>query len=95
MQISVNRQRVVGRVIGNPVQEGGQLIEITMDTRVLRAQLMDYGLRILALSALFSAVFALLGGQQAQENHSWRTGLTCDIDVDDLQLSGQTSNGLT
>ncbi len=48
------------RVIGNPVQEGGQLIEITMDTRALRRQLVDFGLRILALSALISAVTAVL-----------------------------------
>ncbi len=48
------------RVIGNPVQEGGQLIEITMDTRAMRHQLVDFGLRILALSALISAVTAVL-----------------------------------
>ena len=48
------------RVIGNPVQEGGELIEITMDTAALRHQLADFGLRILALSALMSAVTAVL-----------------------------------
>lgn len=48
------------RVIGNPVQEGGQLIEITTDTKVLHKQLRDYSLRILALSALISAVMAVL-----------------------------------
>jgi signal transduction histidine kinase len=48
------------RVIGNPVQEGGELIEITMDTRDLRAQMVDYGARILLLSALISVVTAFL-----------------------------------
>jgi len=35
-------------------------VQITMDTRALRHQLMDYGLRILAMSALISAVTAVL-----------------------------------
>jgi signal transduction histidine kinase len=48
------------RVIGKPVQDAGQLIEITMDTRGLREAMVDYGLRILALSALISVVTALL-----------------------------------
>ncbi|MDQ2067472.1 HAMP domain-containing sensor histidine kinase [Xinfangfangia sp. CPCC 101601] len=48
------------RVIGHPVQEGGQLIEITMDTKVLRQQLLEFSFRILALSALISAVMAVL-----------------------------------
>jgi signal transduction histidine kinase len=51
--------RVV-RVIGNPVREAGLLIEITMETKGLRAALLDYGLRILLLSALISAVTAVL-----------------------------------
>ena len=48
------------RVIGNPVQEAGLLIEITMETAPLRAAMIDYGLRILVLSALISAVTAVL-----------------------------------
>lgn len=60
LAVLAGREVQVIRVIGNPVQEGGELIEITMDTRVLRHQLMEYGLRILALSALFSAVTAVL-----------------------------------
>ncbi|MDP4032875.1 MAG: HAMP domain-containing sensor histidine kinase [Pseudorhodobacter sp.] len=51
--------RVV-RVIGNPVQQAGLLIEITLRTGPLRRALLDYGLRILALSALISAVTAVL-----------------------------------
>lgn len=46
------------RVIGNPVQEGGLLIEITMETGPLRAAMIDYGLRILVLSLVISVVTA-------------------------------------
>ncbi|MGB8812266.1 MAG: HAMP domain-containing sensor histidine kinase [Paracoccaceae bacterium] len=49
--------RVV-RVIGNPVKKAGLLIEITMASRPLRQAMLDYGLRILALSALISVVTA-------------------------------------
>jgi signal transduction histidine kinase len=48
------------RVIGNPVREAGLLIEITMETKALRAAMLDYGLRILVLSALISVVTAFL-----------------------------------
>jgi len=48
------------RVIGNPVQSGGTLIEITMQSAPLRDAMLDYGLRILALSALISGVTAVL-----------------------------------
>ena len=48
------------RVIGHPVQDAGQLIEITMESKPLRSAMIDYGLRILALSALISAVTAVL-----------------------------------
>ena len=48
------------RVIGNPVQDGGLLIEIAMESGPLRTSLVDYGLRILALSALISVVTAVL-----------------------------------
>jgi signal transduction histidine kinase len=48
------------RIIGNPVREAGLLIEITMETARLRSAMIDYGLRILALSALISAVTAVL-----------------------------------
>lgn len=53
----VNR---VVRVIGYPVQEAGTLIEVTMETKPLRDAMVDYGLRILALSALISIVTAFL-----------------------------------
>ncbi|MFN7225463.1 MAG: sensor histidine kinase [Paracoccaceae bacterium] len=48
------------RVIGNPVQQAGLLIEVTMETGPLRSAMVDYGLRILVLSALISAVTAVL-----------------------------------
>lgn len=48
------------RVIGNPVQDAGTLIEVTIETKPLRDAMVDYGLRILLLSALISAVTAFL-----------------------------------
>ncbi|THD76012.1 HAMP domain-containing histidine kinase [Thalassobius vesicularis] len=48
------------RVIGNPVREAGLLIEITMETAPLRMAMIDYGLRILLLSAVISAFTAVL-----------------------------------
>jgi signal transduction histidine kinase len=48
------------RVLGNPVQDAGSLIEVTMPTAPLRQAMIAYGLRILALSALISAVTAAL-----------------------------------
>lgn len=47
------------RVIGQPVQDAGLLIEITLDAAPLRAALIDYGARILVLSAVISAITAL------------------------------------
>ncbi len=48
------------RVIGSPVQEAGTLIEVTMETRPLREAMLEYGLRILLLSALISVVTGFL-----------------------------------
>ena len=48
------------RVIGNPLHDAGLLIEVTMDTAPLRSAMLDYGLRLLALSALISIVTAIL-----------------------------------
>lgn len=50
----------VVRVIGYPVQDAGQLIEITLDTADLRRTMVEYGIRILFLSALISIVTAFL-----------------------------------
>ncbi|MBN2906287.1 MAG: HAMP domain-containing histidine kinase [Rhodobacteraceae bacterium] len=48
------------RVIGQPVRDAGLLIEVTMDTGPLRAAMIEYGLRILLLSAVISVLTALL-----------------------------------
>lgn len=48
------------RVIGNPVREAGLLIEVSMETAPLRAAMIDYGLRILVLSAVISVITAAL-----------------------------------
>jgi signal transduction histidine kinase len=48
------------RVIGAPVRDAGLLIEVTMDTAPMRMAMIDYGLRILALSAVISVITALL-----------------------------------
>ncbi|WP_135505724.1 sensor histidine kinase [Roseovarius aestuariivivens] len=46
------------RVIGEPSQMGGLLIEITLESRDLRDAMIDYGLRILWLSAVISILTA-------------------------------------
>ncbi len=48
------------RVIGAPVREAGLLIEVAMATAPLRAAMIDYGLRVLLLSAVISVFTALL-----------------------------------
>ena len=48
------------RVIGAPVRDAGLLIEITMESAPLRAAMIDYGLRILLLSAVISVFTAIL-----------------------------------
>jgi len=50
----------VVRVIGNPVQDAGLLIEVTMETAPLRAAMIEYGIRILILSAVISIFTATL-----------------------------------
>lgn len=48
------------RVIGEPVREGGLVIEVTMMTGGLRAAMIDYGQRIFQLSLVISVITALL-----------------------------------
>jgi signal transduction histidine kinase len=48
------------RVIGTPLHDAGQQIEVTTQSAPLRVALLDFGLRILILSALISAATALL-----------------------------------
>ncbi|MCO4843315.1 MAG: HAMP domain-containing histidine kinase [Yoonia sp.] len=52
-------ERIV-RVIGNPVRDGGLLIEVTMDEMPLRSAMIEYGLNVLALSAVISVITAFL-----------------------------------
>ncbi|MEM8775047.1 MAG: HAMP domain-containing sensor histidine kinase [Pseudomonadota bacterium] len=48
------------RVIGDPSERGGLLIEVTLITTELRASMIDYGLRILVLSAVISITTAVM-----------------------------------
>jgi signal transduction histidine kinase len=48
------------RVIGAPVRDAGLLIEITIETAPLRMAMIDYGVRVLLLSAVISVFTALL-----------------------------------
>lgn len=54
------REGGVIRVIGNPVQQAGLLIEVTLASGPMRAEMLDYGLRLLLMSALVALVLALL-----------------------------------
>ncbi|MBD3666047.1 HAMP domain-containing histidine kinase [Sulfitobacter sp. TSTF-M16] len=54
-----NENEVI-RVIGAPVREAGLLIEVTMETAPLRSAMIDYGIRILILSAVISVFTAFL-----------------------------------
>jgi signal transduction histidine kinase len=60
MRVLATPENQIIRVMGNPVQDGGLLIEVTMETAPLRAAMIDYGLRILLLSAVISIVTACL-----------------------------------
>ncbi|MCL6285758.1 HAMP domain-containing histidine kinase [Ruegeria sp. 2012CJ41-6] len=53
-----DRDNQIIRVIGEPVRDAGLLIEITMETEPLRMAMIDYGLRILALSLFISIITA-------------------------------------
>ncbi|TRD22311.1 sensor histidine kinase [Palleronia caenipelagi] len=53
------KDRVI-RVVGQPVRMGGEQIEITIAAGPLRAAMIDYGVRILILSAVISVLTALL-----------------------------------
>ncbi|BBU58777.1 MULTISPECIES: sensor histidine kinase [Mameliella] len=54
----VDSEWTVIRVIGDPFRDGGELIEVTMDGGPLRTAMIDYGLRILLLSAAISIITA-------------------------------------
>ncbi|SFR31566.1 Histidine kinase-, DNA gyrase B-, and HSP90-like ATPase [Yoonia tamlensis] len=54
----LNKQERVIRIIGNPVRDGGLLIEVTIDEMPLRSAMLQYGWNILILSAFISVVTA-------------------------------------
>lgn len=56
----VNPENEVIRVMGAPTRAAGLLIEITMETRSMREEMIDYGIRILVLSAVISIFTAFL-----------------------------------
>lgn len=58
--VLLDPQPRVIRVIGVPVQSAGLLIEITLATGDMRRAMIDNGLQILIMSALISAVTAIL-----------------------------------
>lgn len=53
-----NPSNEVIRIIGSPVWDAGRQIEITMETAPLRSAMIDYGIRILTLSAALSVIVA-------------------------------------
>ncbi|WP_136439785.1 sensor histidine kinase [Pacificoceanicola onchidii] len=55
-----DRENRMIRVLGNPFRDAGQQIEVTMETVGLRMAMIDYGLRILLLSAVISIFTAVL-----------------------------------
>ena len=59
MDLLQPQSRVI-RVIGEPVQAGGSLIEVTLETGPMRREMLEYGARVLLVSAAFSALTALL-----------------------------------
>lgn len=58
MMVLFTNEDMIIRVIGNPVRDGGLLIEITMEQAPLRAAMLEYGINILLLSAVISVVTA-------------------------------------
>ncbi|WP_415183582.1 sensor histidine kinase [Phaeovulum sp.] len=58
-QLADSENRVI-RIIGDPVQKGGLVIEVTMETQPMRTAMIEYGLRLLTLSAVISVLTALL-----------------------------------
>ncbi|MBC7145004.1 MAG: HAMP domain-containing histidine kinase [Thioclava marina] len=48
------------RVLGEPVQKGGIVIEVTLATEPMRIAMVEYGLRLLSISAVFSMITAVL-----------------------------------
>ncbi|KQI67082.1 ATPase [Loktanella sp. 3ANDIMAR09] len=60
MATLLDTQPRIIRVIGDPVQGAGRLIEVTMMQVPLRAAMLEYGLNVLLLSAVISVITAFL-----------------------------------
>ena len=60
MACLVDPTDMVIRVIGNPVRGAGEVIEVTMASGPLRSAMIEYGIRILILSAVISIITAAL-----------------------------------
>lgn len=60
LAVLADPQNHVIRVIGDPVQKGGLVIEVTLATQPMRLAMIESGLRLLFLSAVVSVVTALL-----------------------------------
>ncbi|MBV0892924.1 HAMP domain-containing histidine kinase [Paracoccus sp. Z118] len=66
LELLAQPQNRIIRVIGAPVRQAGQLIEITMDSAPMRADMIESGIRLLVVSAAFSVLTALLLNLAAQ-----------------------------
>ncbi|MGY6632777.1 MAG: sensor histidine kinase [Alkalilacustris sp.] len=60
MTVLLDRENRVIRVIGDPVREAGLLIEVTTETGPLRREMLEFGARVLVLSAIIAVMTALL-----------------------------------
>jgi signal transduction histidine kinase len=60
LAVLVDPENHVIRVIGDPVQKGGLVIEVTMETGPMREAMLEYGMRLLALSASIAGLLAVL-----------------------------------
>ena len=60
LALMVSGRDEVIRVIGQPVQEAGLLIEITLRQGPLRREMLEFGTRILLISALISVITAAM-----------------------------------
>lgn len=58
MMALFSKEDAIIRVVGNPVRDGGLLIEVTMAEAPLRTAMVEYGINILLLSAVISVVTA-------------------------------------
>lgn len=56
----VDREPRLIRVMGYPSRQAGDLIEVTMQSAPLRSAMIEYGLRILILSAVISVITGIL-----------------------------------